>query len=181
MKRIFGLLLAGLIILSSCSNSDEDSTTSDHYYDMLDLLTDAHSFSVEPVYYDITVELAQIDGGYRYYVIVDNARIAMYNIQVMAIVVGEDYSATMAPNIGIFEGILYSMIPNQSNVDAGYVAGLSISGLTDEAEVTIDILVRYSTSDLQTTYRDYYRYTVSYVEEDTEDTETDEELESDQD
>ena len=163
MKRFLGVLLAGLIILSSCSTADEDTTTSsEYYYDMLDLLISVESFSSEPVYYDITVDMAKVDDGYHYYVIVDNAKIAMYNIQVMAIVAGEDYSETMAANVGIFEGVSYTMIPNQTNVDDGYVAGLSISGLTDEAEATIDVIVRYSTSDMQTVIREYYRYTVTY-------------------
>ncbi len=156
------MLAAALILLCSCSAGDEDTTTTERYYDMLELLIDVQSFSAEPVYYDLTVELVQIEDGYRYYVIVDNAKIAMYNIQVMAIVTGEDYSETMAPNVGIFEGVSYNMIPNQTNVDAGYVAGLSISGLTDESEATIDILVRYQTGNYETVIREYYRYTVTY-------------------
>ncbi len=160
--------MVGLIFLSACSSSEEDTTTTEHYYDMLELLTDVETFSTAPSYYDLTVEMVQIDDGYRYYVIVDNAKISMYNIQIMAIVVGEDYSNTMAANIGIFEGVSYNMIPNQTKTEDGYVAGLSISGITDEAEVTIDILVRYSSSDLQTTYRDYYRYTVTYEESESD-------------
>ena len=169
MKRLLSVLLVGLIVLSSCSNSSSSSNTDEstivnYYYDMLELLTSATSFLDEPIYFDITVDIAKIDDGYRYYVIVDNAKIALYNVQVLAIVVGEDYSDTMAPSAGIFEGT-YNMIPNQANVDAGYVAGLSVSGLCEEGEITIDILVRYTSSDMETIVREYYRYTATYQEE----------------
>ena len=77
----------------------------------------------------------------------------------------DDYSQTMAANVGIFEGVSYAMIPNQTNVDAGYVGGLSISGLTDHAPCRVLVMVRYRLEgDHESVIREYYSFDVDVTE-----------------
>lgn len=162
MKKTFIAFLIFLIVLSGCQNTSRNTSGRDErYFDMLSQLENVENFSTAPINYNISVELSSIEGGYRFYVIIDEPKVAMYNIQAMAIVEGDDYSQTMAANVGIFEDVNYAMIPNQKKVDDGYVAGLSISGITQKDPCAIDVVVRYETSKLDTVYREYYRYEVS--------------------
>ncbi len=162
MKKLLILILS-LFLITGCSN--ESATTSgsdDRYYDMLHQLENVQNFNSAPIYYNLTVELSEVEGGYRFFVIIDEPKIAMYNIQMMAIVEGGDYSETMAANVGIFETTTYTMIPNQTKPEDGYVAGMSISGLTSDNPCTLDIMIRYETQDRETVTRDYYRIEVAY-------------------
>ncbi len=162
MKKIF-ILIISLCLLSGCTtDSTAVSGSDDRYYDMLHQLENVQNYASEPTYYSLTIELSEVEGGYRFFVIVDEPKIAMYNIQVMAIVEGDDYSNTMAANVGIFEDTSYTMIPHQTKPDDGYVAGLSISGLTEDNPCTLNIMVRYETSDHESVTRDYYRVEVQY-------------------
>ena len=163
MKRLLAIFLC-LLLISGCSQND-DHTMDERYFDMLALLESEQNYQT-PVNYAVSVELsATDDGNYRYYVIIDEPKIAMYEIQAMAIVEGDDYSQTMAANVGIFEGVSYAMIPNQTNVDAGYVGGLSISGLTDHAPCRVLVMVRYRLEgDHESVIREYYSFDVNVTE-----------------
>lgn len=163
MKRLLAIFLC-LLLISGCSQSD-DHTMDERYFDMLALLESEQNYQT-PINYAVSVELsATDDGNYRYYVIIDETKIAMYEIQAMAIVEGDDYSQTMAANVGIFEGVSYAMIPNQTNVDAGYVGGLSISGLTDHAPCRVLVMVRYRLEgDHESVIREYYSFDVDVTE-----------------
>ena len=67
----------------------------------------------------------------------------MYDIEAIAIEKGVDYSNTMTANIGIFESDEYHMVPNQSDIDLGYVKGVSISGFTTTENPTLYVLVQW--------------------------------------
>lgn len=160
MKKIF-ILLLGLIILSGCSNTAVNEVSSDdRYNDMIELVETNKNYLATAEYYDITFDIASIGGGYRYYIFIDNPRIALYNISVIALEDGVDYKTSMAPSVGVFEGKTYNMIPNQTNSDKGYVKGVVLSGTTTNENPHIKLLVQYQDKMLTSTYRDYYEFDI---------------------
>ncbi len=164
IKRIFVLVIC-LSLLVGCTNNDSgQKDKNQRYFDMLALLQDVQNYNSQPAHFSIAAELSKTDDGYRFYVIIDKPLVAMYNVQIMAIVEGDDYTQTMAANAGIFEDTVYNMIPNQVDTDKGYVKGISISGLTQSNPCFIDVLVRYQKKDLTEVIREYYRYEVAYEE-----------------
>ena len=77
----------------------------------------------------------------------DNAQIAMYDVEVIAIENMEPYQESqMMPTKGIFEDQKFSMIPYQYNVNAGYVKGFAISGDEDAKDVQLNIMVTWKDS-----------------------------------
>ena len=158
MKKLF-LVLILIFSLSACSsNSGTSANDADviRYYDMIELINSYSNFSTSSNYFDIIGEISEIDGGYRYYIFIDNARVTMYDIEAIAIEKGVDYSNTMTANIGIFESDEYHMIPNQSDIDFGYVKGVSISGFTTTENPTLYVLVQWKNKNRDTTYREFF-------------------------
>lgn len=149
-------------ILCGCSKANSSkSTAAERYFDMIDVLKNNEKFDETSNYFDISYEASKINDGYRYYVFVDNPRIAMYDIKMIVIEDGVDYSEVMAGNIGIFEDSSYNMIPNQTNIDKGFVKGLSVSGITDSADTTLKVMVTWQDKLLSVTSREFFIFKLS--------------------
>ena len=163
MKKII-VLLALLISLCACSQDPGKAVvdSKQRYMDMIEIIEGNDTFLSASKYYDIDVEMAKINDGYRFYVTIDNAQIALYDIEAIAIEDNIDYTSTMAANIGIFEESQYNMIPYQSNPEQGYVKGLVMSGITSSSSTTLYILVQWKSSDLSTQSREIFKLDVAY-------------------
>ena len=152
--------------MSGCSiiNKQESEESTSRYNYLIDMLKEHSNFASSSSYFDIDVEMASINGGYRYYVIIDNPKLAMYDIELLAIEPEKDYSQTMAATVGIFDEKEYHMIPNQANVEEGFVKGLVASGTTDHAEVILRIYVQFKNSDYTTVHNEYIQLACKYEE-----------------
>lgn len=154
-----------ILTLTGCKDSkNANGIAVDRYYDMLEVLENNEGFSENSNYFDISCEISKINDGYRYYVFLDNPRIAMYNIKMLVIEDGADYSNAMAGNVGIFESSSYNMIPNQTNIDKGYVKGLSVSGISDKSDMALKIMVSWQDKLLSITEREFLSFNLNYGE-----------------
>ena len=162
-KLLITLIL--LLVLSGCSvDTNQDISANGRYFDMISLLKSNQKFMTSSDNFDIVGEVAKINDGYRYYIIIDNPHIALYNVEVLAIEEGIDYSKSMACNIGIFEDTPYNLIPNQANVEKGYVKGLSVSGVSQNKNIRLKVLVLWQDKALANTYREYFQFNLSFKE-----------------
>ena len=165
MKK-FIVVLMMCILMTGCNfNVTKDVSVDSRYEDMIELLITNEKFATESNYYDVSYDIVKLNEGYRYYIYIDNPRIALYNVQVLAIEDGIDYSRYMAANVGIFEDTQYHLVPNQTNVDKGYVKGLMISGVTEKSELEIELMVCWSDRVSSTNEREYIQMHLNYVEE----------------
>ena len=119
-------------------------------------------FSDTSNYFDITTDMAEIDNGYRFYITVDNPRIAMYDVELLAIEDGVDYMNTMAANVGIFETREYNLIPNQSNPSQNYMKGIVASAVTNKPETTLYIFVQFKNADYSNIHSEFFKFDVKY-------------------
>ncbi|MBR2578053.1 MAG: hypothetical protein IKE38_03885, partial [Erysipelotrichaceae bacterium] len=95
MKKILIVLL--LFMLSACKQGDVvNDSEMEKYSDMIVLLKEHDSFTADSELFDISFDSSRIDGGYRFYVIIDNVKTAMYDVTAIAIEPDVDYSSTMA-------------------------------------------------------------------------------------
>ena len=166
MKKILVILII-LISLSGCNilgkNNNTELDANDRYLNLIEIIKQNDTYTTKSNNFDISAEMAKIDGGYRFYVTIDNPRTAMYDVEAIAIEDDVDYGTTMAANIGIFDENQYNMIPNQSNPDRGYVKVVVISSTTQKDETRLYVLVQWKRSDLSTTYREIFSIDVSYL------------------
>ncbi len=164
IKKIISFLLVAFLLTACSSDSTINKSASERYNSMIEQLSSRTDFKTSSEYFDISFDVASIDGGYRFYITIDNVKVAMYNVEAIAIEENVDYSNTMAANIGLFEDVKYSLIPNQSNVDKGFVKGINISGITENANPTLYILVVWSNKDLSITKREFIKVGASNEE-----------------
>ena len=149
-------ILSCILLLWGCSflpNKAQDAD--DRYFYLIDMLNEHENFSDASRYFSIETEMAKIDNGYRYYIILEDPQLAMYDIELIAIEKDVDYSQNMAASIGVFEDTQYNMIPNQSNVEDGYVKGLVASGISSKAETTLFVFVQFKNADYSIVHSEY--------------------------
>lgn len=161
-KKIISFLLAAFLLCSCSEIGRKKADPNERYIYMIETLQEHELFAEESGYFDITADMAKIEGGYRYYITVDNPRLAMYDVELLAIEKGVNYLNNMAANVGIFEEEEYHMIPNQSNVQEGYVKGVIASGLTQNPEITLHIFVQFKNADYSTVHTEYLELTAAY-------------------
>ena len=144
-KWTFIIILA--LILSGCQwfdNDDIDKAKFQRYSAYYTSIFDNDRFILASEYYDLEVVMNKIsDSEYRYDVIIDSPKIAMYAIEVMVVEnnITPEVADKMMPTIGIFENVEYNLIPYQVNVDKGYVKGLIVNGISTMPSINLKIMV----------------------------------------
>lgn len=171
MKRLI-MILALLLLFTGCTNNSAsiEEEKLEKYKNYYESITDNAAFTAISSFYDIQVVMNRLgDGTYRYDIIIDNPRIAMYDIEVIAVENDMLYSQSllenkMMPTLGVFEDdtIEYNMIPNQVNLDSGYIRGISISGISTTAVIDLKIRVSWKDYTKVNTTREFIELTGDY-------------------
>jgi len=162
MKKAL-LLLMSLILMSGCSNSAQlDEIKIDTYKSMYTDILNASDFKSSSEYFSIEASLNDMgDASYRYDVIIDQAKVAMYDVDILVIV--DDGSLVisdkMMPSVGIFEDITYYMIPYQVNTAEHYVQGIALNGLSESLPVRVKVLVKWK-DDLNKAFIEYFDFSL---------------------
>lgn len=134
MKKILIILL---LLLTACQSqlSVEDKT----YNDISVKLIETDQFDeVSDFHLSLTYE--EVDGGYRYLVILDDPQINMYNITMMCYA-GED-KGDILPCLGIYDEDSYHLIPNKVDKINGYYKGITLSGYVKD-KIDVKVYVRF--------------------------------------
>lgn len=164
-KQLIAAMLA-VSLLCGCgtASSRETNTDAANYETYYRTVSSNEDWMDGSYYFTLSGEMAQVeDGSYRYYVFLDDARIAMYDIAMIAVEndTAYDANAKMMPNIGIMGSGAYTMIPNQYNPDRGFVKGLVISGETQDDSITLKVLVEWRDKDLENVERAFIGFTLT--------------------
>lgn len=149
-----------LLMISLCACKGEsviDKGQQEKYMDVVSQLQEREEFNDGSEFFDVAFDSSKIEDAYRFYVIIDNAKTAMFDVVAVAVEKDVDYSSNMAANIGIFEENEYSLIPNQYNAEKGFMKGISISGISTKANPTLYLLVEWHNKDRSFTYREYIK------------------------
>ena len=108
MKKIF-LSLILIIGLFGCSEKNTAAETK--YYDMLKLISQREEYSTSSDNFSISAEISPIsEGRYRYFVTLDKPKLAMYEVEILAIEEGKEYINEVAANAGVLLDDIYNMM-----------------------------------------------------------------------
>lgn len=163
MKKL--LLILSIMLLCGCQQDGREAADPDQRYSyLIEMIEENERFATSSNYFDIAVDMTRIASGYRYYIIVDEPRIAMYDIEMIAIEEGVDYRNRMAANVGIFEQKEYNMVPNQANSEKGFVKGIVASGVSDKSETTLYIFVQFHNADYSSSHGEFFKLDASCEE-----------------
>ena len=167
MRKIL-IMIIFVVFLGGCASKSDsiDKIKLENYAYIYQTITDNDTFNAVANYYDLQVVMAKIsDQQYRYDIIIDNPKIAMYDIKIMAVENNVDFSLAdeMMPSIGIFDDEEFNMVPYQINKDLGYVKGLVISGLTDKPIVNLKIRIVWKDYSKVEETKEYFNITIDYM------------------
>ena len=132
----------------------------EEYQTYYDIVNKTQKFKESSENFNIALEMTQIpDGTYRYAIVVDEAKIAMYDVVMIAVENNTPYDDAdkMMPSLGIFEDSC-SLIPGQVNTSQGYAKGLAMSGEYSEDGVDLEILVQYKNAKRTKETREFFSY-----------------------
>ncbi|MBE6122621.1 MAG: hypothetical protein E7190_07895 [Erysipelotrichaceae bacterium] len=160
MRRFLISLTVLLFFVTGCSRGRNDSekaaqTAYEGYYKAIE---ENERFAASSLYYHISAQMSNMpDGTHRYYVFLDDAQVAMYDVVMMAVEnnITFDRSQKMMPSVGIFDTTEYSLIPYQSNSDAGFVKGLVLGGECEDREILLKILVEWKDRNHEKVTREF--------------------------
>lgn len=164
MKKWLKLIIVFSFLFVGCSKEEPVlNRGSQDYIAYYKNIEENEIFYEESNFYQISAELVNKGNNtYNYYIFIDNPKIAMYDIKVLAVekdVLLAD-SDTMQASIGIFENSGYSMIPYQVNAAEGFYKGLMLSGETDKDSIVIEMLVSWVGADRNTVYKEFISFTL---------------------
>ncbi|MBR0478285.1 MAG: hypothetical protein IJJ24_04235 [Solobacterium sp.] len=166
MKKLTALFLS-LLLLTGCAKKDNEQTAAMTAYEgYYQSVLDATHFSESSPYFDIDLDLVKMDSGiYHYYVVIDQPRIAMYNIKALVVEdsVPFEEAVKMMPTLGIFGSDVYHMIPYQSNKDANYYKGIVLSGESDGTLQSIRFVIEWTDRNRSVYNRQYFELPLDYT------------------
>lgn len=186
MKKII-LFLTTVLLLQGCSFSDKKNYAQkvELYESYYQTVLDNDKFTDSSPFFSINAEMDKIPEGYVYEIILDDAKVAMYDVKIMVVENGKNYNEEekMMPSAGIFNDQIYNVIPNQSRVEEGYMSGFQLLGETNADKIKLDVLVIFNDYRKLNTYREFITFDLKYsadkvteeVDVAEEETETDEE------
>lgn len=148
------LILLCLVLLCGCVPFAKDRTKdySLKYENYLEAIIDNSKQVTKNIPFDWKFNMLKNEDKYIYEVSITNPRVAMSNIQFLAVDITEISEDTIAPCLGIFEEELYNMIPNQANAEKGYYGGIGVNGDTTKSKFTLNCLVVYKDKNQNDNY-----------------------------
>lgn len=120
--------------------------------------------------FNIEVDIDKVDNFYEYYVVIDEPKVAMYDIEIMVIENRELFDAfdRMLPSVGIFDEP-FNMVPNQVRRDINYREGAAlVRQEMDEPQVTIQVMVMWKNYTRLDSFREMFEFELDYNAKQTE-------------
>lgn len=158
MKKLLILVML-MFFVTGCQveSSNEDITDQlyKEYKNYINSLETNTSFESQTDIFDTKVILnATNKGNYRYDIIIDNPKIEMYNIKVVACI--EDGKNAVYPTLGLLETTTFSMIPGVVDKENNIYKGVNLSGVSSTRKATIKFYLTYTNSKEDSTIQERY-------------------------
>ncbi len=163
MKRITVLILA-ILLLTGCTNRAKqmDEEKYNVYLTNYQSILDSEEKKSSSPNFDIQLVRNDLVDKYRYDLIIDNPKIALYNVKVLMIVDNTTRTIEtdrMMPSLGMLENREYNLIPYQVDLSKNCYAGLNLSVLDYEPNIHVSVMVSYTNRDKNKNYREFFRLT----------------------
>lgn len=152
--RKLKILLCMMLVLGGCVQTEGGNAqeNNEKYENYMELLIDNSKQISANIPFDWDFQMQESEGSYIYEVKIFNPKVAMSNVQMIAVDIEDISEKNVAPSIGIFEEKPYNMVPNQINIEKGYYEGLGFSGISSKKAFVLNCLVVYKDKNLTDNY-----------------------------
>lgn len=172
MKKILLVLGIFVLMLQGCSVGNRKDYTEKvkQYQAYYETILDQDKFQKSSRYFDIRADFQKVKDEYVYEVIVDNPKIAMYDVKILVIEDDTEFNEDeFMPVVGIFENKEFHLIPGQVRNEAGYMSGFQLLGETKNPQVKLKVLVSFNDYRKLETYYEFIEIEFDEKEEKKED------------
>lgn len=164
MRKLTVYLLC-LLLLGGCKSNGTTSDNNVKYFNYIDLIINNNYVESSNIPFDCSISVGKNEKEeYVYLVTIENPKIAMYNVEMMALINTDIGKDTMFPTVGVIDDDRYSMIPFQSNLERGYPGAIIVSGTSEAPEFTVNLLVVYHDYSGQNETKVYLNLAGKFVE-----------------
>jgi len=170
MKKIL-ILIVLIITLAGCNKEETRQLDKEKYNAYLayyNAILSAENKQTESSCFDIELVVNKIaEDKYRYDVIIDNPKVAMFDIKALAIIETlslEIDQENMMPSVGILDGYHYSMVPGQLDKENDFYEGIILSLTSKESALRVSVMVDYKPLNEEETIRQYFSLYTTYEE-----------------
>lgn len=169
--RKFSIILFVLLMLTGCSKltRELDAEKYNSYLTYYSSILESENKLSSSENFDTEIVVNKIDeNNYRYDVIIDNPKVAMFDIKALAALDGfelEMDKTNMMPSIGILDDLKKNMIPYQVYLEKDFVQGLILSLTSTSSALKITVMVDWKDLSGSKSLRDYVSIYAEYVPE----------------
>lgn len=168
MRKLSIFCFLFIFLLSGCVNARKEERESvKNYESYIEAVLNNKGIESKSIPFDYKLNVfKQKDGSYQYEVVLSNPRIAMYNIQAIAVDPTLDSNKNLFPCIGLLGDdakTSYNMIPFQANGKIHFVSKIGLDGIAKENPFSLQVMVTWKDSSLVTSNRVFFN--ANYVEE----------------
>lgn len=144
MKKIIILFISIIFLVGCKSNDNIDNDLYNCYQDYYHKLVTAKEFQDNLDECSIKLIVNEVDNEYRYDIIIDEVKIEMNNIKVIAYIDKDDKNI---PSLGLLETNSFSLKPNFIDKSKGYYKGINLSGVTSKSDFVVKIYFTYENNE----------------------------------
>lgn len=176
MKKIIMLITIMLFLAGCVSNPKDEDILFEKYEAAYSDLLSNDKFESSSNFFDSEVVVNKVkEDEYRIDTIIDNPKVAMYNVQVIAEInsLGIKEYKEVNPSLGIVDQSVYHLIPYQVNQDQGFYEGLVVSGLSDKKAGDVIFEITWTNYAETEQFQEFLKldYDIDFEEEEVEEVE----------
>ena len=168
MRKCSLIVLCLLLLMSGCSRKSKKEEESMKNYETFINAVMNNKGAVSktiPFAYSL-IQQKQADGSYKYEVVINNPRVAMYDIQAIAVDQAVDSNTNIYPCLGLVGDDIdhsFNMLPFQAYPGADYWQGIILDGISKKKQFTLNVLVSWSDATRTNTFNAFFN--LSFAEE----------------
>lgn len=162
-KKIILFVVLSLALLGCSKGASDEEIKIQKYHSYYNEIINNEIFLTTSSFFDTEIVMTKLsDGQYKYEIIIDNPKVAMFNISALVVEVGVSVNIDeqMLPEFGIFNNLSKNMIPNQVNLDNNYVKGIVLGGITTNEFPSIRLYVNWQNYGNLETYKEFIEFEI---------------------
>lgn len=144
MRKLSIILICCLSLFGCAKKSEPTDDINEKYKNYIEMIIKNKDSYTENIPFDYELTVQENDKGeFVYEVAISNPKIAMYDVEMIVADVSKIGKESIFPSIGIADEEKFSMIPFQSNPERGFYPGFACNGVTDNANLDLNVMVVY--------------------------------------